>query len=68
VNVFPLIGNHLVWYVGNGKQVRLGEDPWVGSRHGFKFPENMLNNLHDNGIFSLSDAPIPNLGRAGRTE
>jgi len=28
---FPLIGKWLVWKVGAGNRVRLGNDPWVGS-------------------------------------
>jgi len=38
VEAFLLIGNHLSWRVGNGKQVRIGEYPWVGASSGFKFP------------------------------
>jgi hypothetical protein len=28
---FPLIGGGLVWNIGDGSRVQLGEDPWVGS-------------------------------------
>ena len=27
---FDLIGNYILWKVGNGAYVRLGMDPWVG--------------------------------------
>jgi hypothetical protein len=68
VEAFPLVGDHLLWCVGNGMKVRLGEDPWVGSGNGFKFPKNMLNNIHSNGIIYLKDASIADLDRAVRSE
>jgi hypothetical protein len=38
VEVFSLIGNCLIWSMGNGKDIRIREDPWVNSREGFKLP------------------------------
>jgi hypothetical protein len=68
VEAFPLIGKHLAWNIGNGKQVRLGEDPWVGSGQGHSLPEYLINNLHDRGVYALNDATLPSLDRAGRTK
>ena len=33
---FPLIGNWLAWEIGNGRSVRIGEDPWEGAREDYK--------------------------------
>jgi hypothetical protein len=42
ISAFPNIGCWLVWKVGNGHNVRVGEDPWVGCGEGYKLPENVL--------------------------
>jgi hypothetical protein len=36
--VFSLIGNCLICSMGNGKHIRIREDPWVNSGEGFKLP------------------------------
>jgi hypothetical protein len=51
-----------------GKQVRIEEDPWVGSGEGYKLLNEMVNALHDQGIHSLKDAAIGDLDRTGRSE
>jgi hypothetical protein len=28
IDAFPLFGEWTVWRVGNGKSLRIGEDPW----------------------------------------
>jgi len=38
VLVFPLVGNWMVWKVGNGERVRVGANPWVGSGEDYKIP------------------------------
>jgi hypothetical protein len=30
VLAFPIIGDSLVWKVGNGNKVGVGKDPWIG--------------------------------------
>ena len=27
---FDLIGDWLEWQIGNGRKVRIGQDPWIG--------------------------------------
>jgi hypothetical protein len=56
VETFPLIGKWIVWNVGNGKSIRIGENPWVNSGEGFKLTKNLVNALHGRGIFTLWDA------------
>jgi hypothetical protein len=65
---FSLIGKHLVWSVGNGRQVKIEEDPWVGLRDGYKFSEDMVNFMHNNIILSLSIASMETLDRVGKSE
>ena len=53
IRPFDLIGSKMAWKVGNGKQVQLGEDPWVGSSPGYILPKHMIKFLHFRGIFTL---------------
>lgn len=39
------MGAGLVWRVGNGRMVRLGLDPWVGSQLGHNLPEGVRQRL-----------------------
>jgi hypothetical protein len=59
-----LIGNRLAWAIGNGKQVRIGVDPWVGLGESYKLLEHLISMLHDNGIFALSDVALVSMDRA----
>jgi hypothetical protein len=36
IDVFPLVMDWIVWNIGNGKSIRIGEDPWVNSSTGYK--------------------------------
>ena len=56
VLVFPLIENWLAWYVGNGKKVRLGEDPWIGVGDGYKLSCDTIEKLKRRKITSLNEA------------
>jgi hypothetical protein len=33
IKAFPLIGKWLMWKIGNGVQVSIGKDPWIGSNN-----------------------------------
>jgi hypothetical protein len=39
---YPMIGNWLCWKIGNGKNVRVGEDPWIGLGEGYKLSEALV--------------------------
>eukprot|EP01018_Ginkgo_biloba_P011241 Gb_34296 [translate_table: standard] len=47
--------------VGNGSRVCIGLDPWVGSGSGYRLFENLINLLHEKGIFFLHRAADPDL-------
>jgi hypothetical protein len=36
VEAFPLVGEWVVWKIGDGKNVRVGEDPWMGAGNNFR--------------------------------
>ena len=50
---FDIIGNHLVWKVGNGADIRIGIDPWVGCKWRNHLPSLLIDKFHSAGIFSL---------------
>ena len=56
---FDLIGNYLVWKVGNGADVRLGLDPWVECKWRHLLPSFLVDKLHSFGIYFLKDIGCP---------
>ena len=52
---FNLIGDFLVWKVGNGADVRIGLDPWVGCKWRHSLPSHLTDILHSAGLFFLKD-------------
>jgi hypothetical protein len=55
-HLFPSGWSLTVWKVGNGKKVRIGEDPWLGAGDAFHLSESLVWSLHETGIYSLVDA------------
>ena len=56
---FDIIGNNLVSKIGNGVDVHLGMDPWVGYKWRHLLPYPLVEKLHSVGVFSLKDIGIP---------
>ena len=52
---FDLIGQFLVWKVGNGAEVRIGMDPWVGYKWRHSLSSSMIDKLHYAGFYFLKD-------------
>ena len=53
VKSFDVIGNGLAWMIGNGRKLRVGEDPWTGCVQQHKLLENIVLALRQSGIFFL---------------
>ena len=53
---FPLVGNWVAWQLGNGRSMRIGQDPWVGSGKNFKISEHLITRLKEKGISYLASA------------
>ena len=58
---FDIIGNFLVWKIGNGSVVCIGLDPWLGFKWRHALPISMLEKLHLASFFCLSDIGIHGL-------
>jgi hypothetical protein len=67
VDAFPLLGSWATWRIGNGRSVRVGEDPWEGFDNNHRLSEGLLRRLHAQSIFSLKDATNPGMNVTGGT-
>jgi hypothetical protein len=59
IKAFDLIGNSLVWRVGSGRLVRLGLDPWAGSKRGHLLNVGTRIRLEHGGFFNLAQVGDP---------
>jgi len=49
-NFFPIVGDWLAWHVGNGKNIKAGQDPIIGGATFCKLSTPLVNVLGDKGI------------------
>ena len=56
---FDLIGDGLVWKVGNWDDVHTGIDPWVGWKWRHILPPHLIECLHNHGFYFLNDIGCP---------
>ena len=61
--VLPQIGNWIAWFVGNRKEVRLGEDTWVGAGESYKLSWALIEKHGSFGISNLNQACTHTLQR-----
>eukprot|EP00253_Pinus_taeda_P029408 PITA_29408 len=54
VEAFSVIEQGLAWKVGDGKQIRIGRDPWVGCNEAFALSPGLLRHLDTKGILTLN--------------
>jgi hypothetical protein len=56
---FPVIGSYLAWRVGNGSQVRVGEDAIMGCGRDIFLPDEIIQHLQVIGrcTLNLIDSP-----------
>eukprot|EP00253_Pinus_taeda_P010579 PITA_10579 len=59
VEAFKVIEQGLAWQVGNGEQVRIGRDPWVGCNESFALPPELTNHLDSMRIQGLNQIANP---------
>lgn len=54
VEAFTVIERGLAWKVGDGKNVRIGRDPWVGCNQSYALSPGLLRHLASKGFFTLN--------------
>ena len=59
IKSFHLIESKLAWDIGNGEQVLIGRDPWVGSFHQHVLPDDVVEALRHNGFTTLNQLADP---------
>jgi hypothetical protein len=58
ISSLPILTEWLVWNPGNGRDIRIGADPMVGSQHYYKLSGNLITTLKQKGIISLANVEI----------
>lgn len=61
VDAFKIIEQGLAWQVGNGENVRLGRDPWVGCNDSFALTPPLVAHLDSLGLHGLHQIANPGL-------
>eukprot|EP00253_Pinus_taeda_P010347 PITA_10347 len=54
VEAFFVIEKGLAWKVGDGKNVRIGRDPWVGCNQSYALSPGILRHLDSKGLYTLN--------------
>eukprot|EP00253_Pinus_taeda_P006972 PITA_06972 len=54
VEAFHVIEQGLAWKVGDGQNVRIGRDPWVGCNASYALSPGLLRHLGSKGIITLN--------------
>jgi hypothetical protein len=59
ISSFSVVGDSLAWRVGKGNHLRIGADPWPSCGNSHILPEELIDQLHRQGIFFLSHLVDP---------
>ena len=62
MDAFPIIGNWLTWKLGDGKNIKLELDPWVGGESLYSLSQGLRHSLNSQ-VFST----LGNCGGIGHT-
>eukprot|EP00253_Pinus_taeda_P035163 PITA_35163 len=54
VESFKVVEQGLAWKIGNGRNLKLGKDPWVGCNEYYALSPGLIGQLESKGIFSLN--------------
>jgi len=60
VSAFQVVENYLVWKFGNGRKLRIGEDPWSGCDSQHLIYEHLIMELRLKGYYTLHHLVDPN--------
>jgi hypothetical protein len=67
VDSFPLVGKWIVWRIGNGRKICIGEEPWVRADEDYKLSKEVRKFLARKFVFSLWDSRVLDLVHMGRS-
>ena len=54
VEAFTMIEEGLAWKVGDGRQIKIGRDPWVGCNEAYALSPGLLRHLDSKGLLTLN--------------
>lgn len=53
VDSFKVIEQGLAWKIGNGRNLKIGKDPWIGCNGNYALSPGLIRHLEDKNILSL---------------
>jgi hypothetical protein len=54
INYFHIVGDWLIWKIGNGSKVLIGKDPWIVCSNNHLLPEDLITSLNHRGFYYLN--------------
>ena len=53
IATFDAIDEWIIWKVGNGRRLKIGQEPWIGCYVAHKISLHMISSLRDQGLLHL---------------
>eukprot|EP00253_Pinus_taeda_P009549 PITA_09549 len=53
VDSFKVIEQGLAWKIGNGRNLKIGKDPWIGCNENYTLSPGLIRHLEDKNILTL---------------